>query len=422
MNTLENTKYSTTFKRYYPWVVIALSASFLFYKYVLQVSPSVMGDELMRHFHINGAGLGNLAATFFYSYLVTQLFVGVLLDRFNPRWLSGAAIALCGMGAVVFATADNLLWAELGRGLIGIGAAFATVSYMKMAAIWFNPNRFAFVGGLLATAAMIGSMAGEAPLAWSVVHFGWQDSLYYIGWMGVLLSVLFCMIVRGKRASRTTKTDDVSMSGFKGFATVLKKCQNWYLMLYSGLAFSPLAVFGGLWGNPFLQEAHHITKTQAASLTSLMFFGLALGGPLLGYLSDRLGKRFIILWFSLLVGLLSLGAVIYVTLLPDWLVGVLLFVFGFSTGAFMLGFAVGRSLNAVALTATVVALINSGDALFGAFTEPFVGRLLDLFWGGKRFQGVQEFGLHDYHIALSVLPIYLLLAAVFLLPLRRSIH
>lgn len=49
----------------YPWVVIALTAAFLFYKYILQVSPSIMTEDLMRVFHIQGTGLGNLAASFF---------------------------------------------------------------------------------------------------------------------------------------------------------------------------------------------------------------------------------------------------------------------------------------------------------------------------------------------------------------------
>ena len=46
----------------YPWLVWLLGASFFFYKYFVQVSPSVMTTDLMRVFHVNGAGLGNLSA------------------------------------------------------------------------------------------------------------------------------------------------------------------------------------------------------------------------------------------------------------------------------------------------------------------------------------------------------------------------
>lgn len=57
-------KHFTTY-HFYPWLVIALASGFLFYKYILQVSPSIMTEDLMRVFQIQGTGLGNLAASFF---------------------------------------------------------------------------------------------------------------------------------------------------------------------------------------------------------------------------------------------------------------------------------------------------------------------------------------------------------------------
>ncbi len=422
MNTLSNvnqtTQLDTTLvkQHYYPYLVITLSALFLFYKYVLQVSPSIMTVELMQHFQIDGAGLGNLAATFFYTYLITQLFVGPLLDKYSPRLLTTLAIAISACGAMLFAHAQTLMDAQLARGLIGIGAAFATVSYMKMVALWFKPQQFAVVGGLLATAAMVGSMAGEAPLSLLMSHVGWRSSLDYCGVLGLVLAFIFFAFVRNKTDCDTqTVKNSVTFSDFK---KLLKKKSSWYLTFYSGLAFSPLAVFGGLWGNPFLQIAHHLTKTEAASLTSVMFLGLAVGGPVFGYLADRVASRSVLMLSGLLLSLLALTTAIYLNFLSVIAVGVLLFLFGFGTGAFMLGFAVGKDMNIPALAATVVALINTGDAIFGAFSEPLVGKLLDLFWNGKVALSVHLFNLHDYYTALAILPLYLLAAVGFLFLLK----
>ena len=44
------------------WIIWLLSATFMFYKYALEVSPSLMTAHLMGEFHIDGAQLGNLAA------------------------------------------------------------------------------------------------------------------------------------------------------------------------------------------------------------------------------------------------------------------------------------------------------------------------------------------------------------------------
>lgn len=410
------------FSKIYPWIAITISALFLFYKYILQVSPSIMTHSLMRAFHVHGAGLGNLAATFFYSYLITQLFVGVLLDKYSPRYLSAIAIAIAAMGAYLFSTAHTLLMAEISRMMMGIGAAFATVSYMKVAAMWFRPNQFAFVGGLLATAAMLGAVFGEAPLSLVVDLEGWRESLLLCAVIGFVIAVLFVIVIRDKHTSKalTPISSQHSKITSKDIWEVLSSKQNWLLTFYSGLAFSPVAVFGGLWGNPYLEQAHHLSRTSAATLISLIFIGLAIGGPVLGLLSDVLRRRRAVMFFGSTLALVSLVAVIYVNVLPLWLMIPFLFLFGFGTGAFMLGFALGKDINKIALTATVIALINTGDAIFGAVSEPLVGKFLDMGWAGQIVKDVHYFSLHDYHRAFLLLPAYLLIALVLIFFIKEA--
>ena len=408
---------------YYPWVVISLCAAFLFYKYILQVSPSVMTSQLMAKFHVNGAGLGVLTASYFYTYLIAQLFIGPLLDRYSPRLLSAFALTVSALGAFGFAMSHGLLSSSISRGLMGFGAAFATVAYLKLAIVWFKPKQLALVSGLLATAAMVGSMAGQAPLAYLMTKVGWQGSLFYCGALGLVITVIFYAVVRDKNplapAEAPLHADHKSV-GMRDFLSVLKHKHNWYLMFYSGLAFCPLAIFGGLWGNPFLEEAHNLSALQASSLTSMMFLGLAIGGPVLGFIADKMGKRYEMMLFGVLLSFVGLASVIYIPHLSTWQLGFSLFILGFGTGAFMLCFAVGRDVNPVVLAATVIAVINSGDAIFGSFTEPFIGKVLDFFWDGKILHGVHYFSVHSYYIALAILPLYLLGALAFLILLKPS--
>src|SRR6185437_11021399 len=148
---------------------------------------------------------------------------------------------------------------------------------------------------------------------------------------------------------------DFSMTIFKwkDFSDLLKNKKNWLLAFYSGLAFTPVAVLGGLWGNPFFEEAHHLTHTEAATFTSFIFLGLAIGGPLFGYLSDCLENHLKVMMFGTFTSLLALLAAIYIIQLPLFLFGILLFVFGLGAGAFMLSYPLGKSLNYLGLAATV---------------------------------------------------------------------
>lgn len=410
-----------TFRAIYPWVVIALCALFLFYKYILQVSPSVMTNELMRFFHIHAAGLGNLAATFFYAYLVMQLFAGPMLDKYSPRVLMSSAIFVSAFGTLVFSVAHVLWIAALGRMLVGVGAAFATVGYMKMAAVYFPPRHFAFVGGLLATAAMVGAVLGETPLAYMVHIFGWHQSLFDIALAGFFVAFLFFLVVRDKKKDiasghRLPKAAKQPL-GWQDFLVILKRRQNWMLAFYSGMAFAPVAVFGGLWGNPFLQEAYHFGRLEAANYISLIFVGLAVGGPLLGWLSDRYQVRLRVMAAGTAVALVSMSAVIYLPM-AHILLASMLFIFGVGTGSFMLGFATGKDINPTKLAATVIALINTGDAIFGAVTEPLVGKMLDHLWQGRSLLGVHYYTVKSYQMSLSILVLYLLLALGLTLVLK----
>lgn len=407
--------------RGYPIFVMGLCACFLFYKYVLQIYPSVITDELMRDFQLTGAGLGNLAATFYYAFMVAQLFVGVLLDKFSARWLTASAIFSCSLGVFLFSQTSSLLEAELSRALMGIGVAFATVAYMKLAAAWYSPRQYAFVGGLLATAAMAGAVFGEAPLALFIHSFGWRYCLAIVGFSGFVLAALFALVVRDAppslRHERVVSSTPVSL---KESLQVFASKQNWLLTFYSGLAFSPIAVFGGLWGNPFLQQAYNLNKSQSAFLVSLVFIGLGIGSPLLGILSDRLQERRKVMMYSTLCSAVAISLVLYWQTIPITLLAVFLFIFGFALGAFMLVFTIGKELNSLRLTATVVAMINMSDAVLDAITEPAIGKLLDINWDGKIVNGVHYFSLHSYHIALGVLPIYLIIAALLLVWVKQK--
>lgn len=418
-----NTTNHFTHKKHYPWVVISLCSFFLFYKFVLQVYPGLITHELMREFKVHGTGLGNLVATYFYSYMIMQLFVGVLIDRFGTRALASLALFISAVGLFWFAHAHSVHTAVYARLLMGLGVAFATVSYMKMAAVWFPANRFAFIGGLLATAAMLGAIFGQAPLSVMMQKLGWRASLVDWGYIGMAVAVLFLLVVRDKyHAPKHLELPEKSQptNYWRNVKTVFCNKQNWLLTFYSGLAYSPIAVFGGLWGHPFIQQAYHMQPTEAATFITLAFFGLAAGGPLLGLVADHwMSKRKVMAYGSGL-SCVCLLLILCVPNLPLSLLAISMFLFGFGTGAFMLGFAVGRLLNPVTVAATVIALINSGDALFGAFTEPMVGKILDLGWDGKMLHGAPFFSVADYRHAMLVMPVYLLVALVLLVWIREE--
>ncbi|PJD92486.1 MAG: MFS transporter [Legionella sp.] len=397
----------------YPWLIWLLGAGFFFYKYLVQVSPSVMTHDLMKAFHVNAMGLGNLSAFYFYAYLVMQIPVGILLDRYSPKVLTVLAIFLCSMSTFIFSQTDSLGLACLARAMIGTGAAFAAISCFKLATLWFPPKRFALISGLCMTAAMLGGVFGQVPLSFLVEWAGWRSALRIISFLGILLGFLYLIVVRDKSTSSSQSSSPEEGSGLH-IRSVIGKKQTWLLSLYSGLAFAPVSVFGGLWGVPFLQVAYSISKSSAAFSVSCIFIGFAAGAPLLGWLSDYIGRRKPILFSGTLIAFFCIIVVMFSPTDSLLVLSTMLFFFGFGASGFFTSFAMIRELFPVMLAGTVLGVMNTFDSVCEALFEPMIGAILDWTWDGKIIDGVHVFSITNYHAALLLLPLSLAVA-IFLL-------
>ncbi|STY29270.1 major facilitator family transporter (MFS) [Legionella wadsworthii] len=395
-------------------LIISLCAAFLFYKYILQNFPSVMPQQLMDAFNLQGLGLGVLSGVYFWTYLIVPLFVGIVLDRYGTRWVTTGAIFCCAFGIYIFSQAQELNSAIWGRSLTGVGVSFASIAYFKLSAVWFPKKYYALLTSLLVTAAMVGAIFGQMPLAWLVSQIGWRASLVNVAWMGIILAFLFVFIVKDKptfaSTSAETKRQPASANPhlWQDILLIIKNKQNWLLTGYSGLAFAPIVIFCGLWGNPFLQKAYHLDKLIAPSLISLVFVGLAIASPVFALFVNRIQNRCALMFYSTLISALSISLVIYAHPMPIWLLSILLFVFGFSLGAFPLVFVIGKESNPLYLAGTVTSLINASDAFLDAITEPAIGKLLDAFSDAG---AAHDFSLNSYHIALAILPVFQIIGA-----------
>ena len=404
------------------WTIWLLSAIFMFYKYALEVSPSVMTSTLMTAFDINGVALGNLAACYFYAYLILQIPAGLLLDRFGPRKTTTLAIALCAAGNLIFSEADSVIVAGLGRFLTGAGAAFAAVNCLKLIANWFPYRQFAFMAGLMMTVAMLGAVGGQAPLAGFIKATEWRHAMEIIGFAGLILAGVFWAVVRDKAPDhvREKHIAPTRLSLMECMRKIFKNSQSWWLSLYSGFAFAPVMVFGGLWGVSFIAEAFSLSHNVSAQTVSLIFIGFAVGAPFFGWFSDRLGKRRIVMVWGTLLGALSISIAIYLPGVSHYALSILMFLFGFFISSFLLCFTMIREINLPMLAATAIGFMNAFDALLGAFSDPLTGLILDFGWDGRVVDGARVFSVDSYKIAFLTLPAYMILSLVTLLKIKET--
>jgi len=384
--------------------IAAFAAGALFFglAFVQRVAPSVMTVELMRDFAVGGAALGTLSGWYFYAYAGIQLPVGVLNDRFGPRKLMSAALAVCALGSLGFALSDSLFAASLFRALIGASVAFAFVGTLTIAGYWFAPARFAMLAGAVQTAGMCGAMLGQAPLRHAVEAFGWRAAMLVMGAAALLLALLvFYVVPRRPRTARAHSGRRL----LAGVAAVAANPQSWAC---AGIGFGMTAImlaFAGLWAVPWLRDAHSYSTAAAAAVSSMLFFGWALGAPLMGWLSDHSGRRKPVLLAGILCNTLIFTALLFSGLRDSAALSALFFLLGISGSMMTVAFGSMREVNAPA---------------HSAMMQPVIGWLLDARWDGRMLDGARVYAAENYTAAFSVLIISNMLALVCVLLLRET--
>lgn len=385
-----------------PWFICALGALFYSYEYFLRITPSVMTGHLMTYFHIQDGALGSLSAYYYYIYTPMQLVVGILMDHYGPRRLLTVAALSCAIGSILFASTPVLFIAELGRLLIGFGSAFAFVGVLKLATIWLPRRYFAMFAGFATALGMLGAILGDNVMTALTRSLGWQETVMLSAVFGVTVALLIGIFVRDQSNLDRKSNIPASAVSFDdalhGIWKIIKTPQFWIVGIIGAFLYLPASVFAELWGIPYLEGSLHFSREVAASAVSMVFAGFVVGGPIYGWLSDRIQRRSFPMAIAGLTAAAIMTFLLFSSHLPAWFVYFLLFFLGFAASGQVIVFAVGKELGQARLAGSSIAFTNFAVMLGGMFLQPILGYIL---------QGTHQ----NYHDALVILPICLLSSA-----------
>jgi MFS family permease len=405
-----------------------LGVSFYFMAFYQRVAPAVMTTELMRDFSIGAASLGNLSAFYFYAYMGLQIPTGVLADHWGPRKLLASGAVTAGIGSLIFALAPSLIWANLGRLLIGGGVAVAYVACLKLSAHWFPAKRFSLITGLALFWGLIGAVGAGVPLRLLVDHFGWRPVMLVSALVILALAMAAWVFIRDDPSDKgylsyASARADSTGSGpgpLAGLKRVLGFRNTWLLAcIPAGLA-GPQLAFAGLWGVPYIMVRYQMAATEAAAVCSLMLVSMAVGGPLLGALTDHWGRRKPLYLVASLTTTIGWALVVFLPVLPLWGFVVITGLIGLASGAMIIGFAWGKESVPLHLAGTMAGVINMGTMLGPTILQPAIGLVLDAMWAGQIHEGVRVYSLEAYQVGLTLMVAWSLLSCALLLLAKET--
>jgi MFS family permease len=411
------------------WTIWGFGATFYLMGFFQRVAPAVMTAELMQEFSLNATALGNLSAFYFYSYVSMQIPTGILADLWGPRRLMTAGAFVAAVGALLFAMAPTVFWAYLGRFLIGGAVAVAFVGNLKLASEWFPARYFAMVSGAALLFGIIGAVFAGTPLRMLVVAFGWRNTILVSAVITFAICAGVWVIVRDHPGEKgyAGYTDAAAGTGknsrqqiFTGIVEVLRYPNTWLLAVIPGGLVGCVLTFGGLWGVPYLSTHHNLPATQAAALNSALLVAWAIGGPIFGGLSDRIGRRKPLYFLGCVLAVGGWSVILFIPNLPIFLLAITLVITGFASGCMIISFAFAKESVPAHLAGTVNGVINMGVMSGPTLLQPAVGWMLDRNWDGALLQGARIYDLAAYRAGFLLMLVWALLSLALLFFTRET--
>jgi MFS family permease len=399
------------------WLAICMVviASLLYgFDFLIRDLPNLMHGIFMHHFNTQAAGLSMLSASFFYGYALTQIPVGMIGDRYGVRRILILSALLCGTCMLLFSHTSNLSVAYLLRFIMGITAAFAYIGPLMLAAKWLPKKYFSLTTGTVQTIGCLGAIIGLKPLSMAITYYSWQFCLNTIGCGAIILALIFWSTIR-----ESESTSNASLNLRQLIHPIVKHTKLYRIALLGFLIWAPMTIFTELWSIPFFMDHYHLTQNQASSYNSLIWIGIMIGGPLMGFLSTS----FISKTTGLLIGftciLMSCLSIIYwQPVEPIWLsISCLFFGIGAATQCLTFGLindTCGTSTSGVMIGFQNMAIILSG------LMQPVTGYLLELNWTGKIIQKAPWYTLQAYQHMFLLIPGLALIGIGLLIWMRQK--
>jgi sugar phosphate permease len=371
----------------YRWLIFWVLASSYVLVYFHRLCPAVVAVDMMRDLKAGGALLGLLSSAYFYPYALMQLPAGLLSDSWGPRRTITLFFAVAFVGSLVLGLAPSLLWAIVGRTLVGLGVSMLFVPTMKTLAEWFRIREFATMTAILMAMGGIGTLTATTPLAHLSTWIGWRLSFVVVGIITLLLAILVWLFVRDRPAdlgwpspSEPSGPSLQAVGLAEGMKRVITSPRFWPIAIWFFFDCAVFFSFGGLWGGPYLMQVYGFTKAQAGQILSMLAIGMIAGSPMLSFLSNRVfqGRKPVLVLSSFVLLCLTALLAFYTDELS--LLGLYLICLGlgiFSSAIVVIGFTTTKELFPIQISGTSTGLVNIFPFAGGAVFQPLLGHFLE---------------------------------------------
>jgi len=298
-NTITKPQPSTLLR----WTALLLVSLGMFGNYYIYDSISPLADLLKTQLGFSDSNIGLLNAIYSFPNIIMVLVGGLIIDRIGTRTSVLIFTAFIMLGAVITAITGDIWLMASGRLIFGLGAESMIVAVTTIIARWFKGKELSFAFGLNLTVARLGSfLALNSPTWGKSLYEYWQSPLWITVYAGVF--AFLCIVVYFFLDVYSSKNYSMPSEGSQDkiiFKEIFQFHKSfWYITALCVTFYSAMFPFQ-TFAIKFFQEAHGTSREVGGNLSSILTLAAMVFTPLFGLLSDKIGKRSLLMMFGSLL-------------------------------------------------------------------------------------------------------------------------
>lgn len=343
-------------------IVWFIATLFVVYSFCLNTAAAVFSGAIKTSLQASDLGVSLAVGAFILGFACMQIPAGYLLDKYNARLVVSGGVLLLALGNILISFSNNLTLYTLSNLLQGIGASFAFIAAAVLISQWFSGKLFPILFGLTQTLSCI--LAGVLHYYFTITlqTHSWNDIYRGLAVFGITLLILSLCFVRTPAEYKR----DAGLSLKTSIVTVLKNKQIGLCSIAAATSFGVLLAYASFWYS-HVETFYAVNNLRAVFISGLIFAGIGIGTPLLGWFSNIVRSRMMIIHVTLTLGAMALLLGLY---LPHFNINTLLivdivsFLIGFLLSGSMLFYTIVSEISTNNIRGVAISTLNTAVFLF----------------------------------------------------------
>jgi sugar phosphate permease len=282
----------------------SFAVSFLFVagivNYLDRVSFSIANTSIRADLGLSGTQIGALLSAFSLAYGVTQLPIGLMLDRLGSRAILAAGMFVWSLAQMATGLVSSFAGFMTTRISLGVGEAPMMPCGIKVMTDWFGVRDRGLPTGLLTASNTLGVTLAPPVLTVIMLAFGWRAMFVGVGLFSLLLSLAWYPLYRDRASVQLTAAETASLGLELEQPRVEMSWRQWKRLFRLRTVWGMMLGFGGVnyttwlylsWLPGYLQGARHLTIARTGWVAIIPYLFGTIGSVVSGGILNRLIRR-----------------------------------------------------------------------------------------------------------------------------------